>query len=776
MRRCAPLAPALAILVAAAAPAARGATVVRQKPHARHVVVRPQPLNDTVLYPKGAQGTAIVVLELVVTASGRVRDVRALSGEEPFVSAALSAARKWRFAPATRDGKPLAARIRFQVRFVPPPPPPRPSPKPAASAPRESGRAAPPAAPPRQKPIVVQVTGQREEPGEVTMTQAEVNELPGAFGDPFRAIGAMPGVTPIVSGVPYFFVRGAPPGNVGYFLDGIRVPYLYHVGLGPGVLNPALVDRVDLYSGGYPARYGRFAGAIVAGETTPPRYTLHGQGSVRLVDAGGMVEAPIAHRRGSVLVGGRYSYTGLLLSLISPNAVLRYWDYQARATYNVTDDDRIGVFGFGAYDFLGDKRNGRTQAAFDTQFHRIDLRWDHTPSPNTHLHAAVTFGLDETGGDTSTPSLRDRSIAVRTEIHHRASPRVLLRAGTDVTTDVYDIVVPNHPPGDTARIASLFPGRTDLAGGAWTDVVLKPASGITVTPGLRLDYYTSEGAAALGVDPRISARFAVSRHVRLVHTFGIAHQPPSFFVPIPGYQIGGLKGGLQTSLQSSAGVEVDLPAHVTGSLTLFEDAFFNMTDPLGAFNTSSSDQTTPTTTGSSGTTGTTTSGTSFADRLDTRSLGNTVGLELYLHRPLTRRLGGFLSYTLSRSMRSIGRETFPSSFDRTHVLNLALAYNLGDRWRAGTRFVFYTGFPAQQATPGVLRTASPDRIPPFWRIDLRLEKRWRLGQHGYWAFVAEILNATFNKETVSVSCTGPSCQIQKIGPVTIPSIGLEAEF
>ena len=28
-------------------------------------------------------------------------------------------------------------------------------------------------------------------------------------------------MTPIASGLPYFFVRGAPPGNLGYFLDGV---------------------------------------------------------------------------------------------------------------------------------------------------------------------------------------------------------------------------------------------------------------------------------------------------------------------------------------------------------------------------------------------------------------------------------------------------------------------------------------------------------------------------------------------------------------------------
>lgn len=101
-----------------------------------------------------------------------------------------------------------------------------------------------------------------EKPASTTKapTRQEVREVPGAFGDPFRAIEMMPGVTPPVFGLPFFHVRGTPPGNVGYFLDGIQVPYLYHLMLGPSVVHPGLVDRVDLYPSGYPARLGTSLG------------------------------------------------------------------------------------------------------------------------------------------------------------------------------------------------------------------------------------------------------------------------------------------------------------------------------------------------------------------------------------------------------------------------------------------------------------------------------------------------------------------------------------
>ncbi len=121
------------------------------------------------------------------------------------------------------------------------------------------------------------------------MTRAEVRELPGAFGDAFRAIEALPGVTPIASGLPYFFVRGAPPGNIGYYIDGLSIPTLYHAAVGPSVIHPAFIENVELYSGAYPARYGRFAGAVLAGTSGPPQYRLRGEASVRLVDSGGFV-------------------------------------------------------------------------------------------------------------------------------------------------------------------------------------------------------------------------------------------------------------------------------------------------------------------------------------------------------------------------------------------------------------------------------------------------------------------------------------------------------
>jgi hypothetical protein len=742
------------------------------------------------------------VLTLTIGPDGQVRDAIPVLPVEPFSSVAAAAAVGWRFEPAKRNGAPVAAKIRFEVVFhapAPELPPAAPEENPYGPAP--ATEAPKPALPATE----ILVRGERVEPSRTaTLSRAEVRQIPGTFGDPFRAIEIMPGVTPIVSGLPFFFVRGAPPGNVGYYLDGIRVPLLFHVGVGPSVIHPGLIDRVDLYPGGYPARFGRFSGGIVAGETLGPVPKFHGEYNARVFDAGALVEAPFANGRGTFMAGGRYSYTAALLSLLSSDTRLDYWDYQARATYDVTERDRISVFSFGSYDYLAQYTPTQTLTLFGTEFHRVDLRYDRKLDENGTLRVAVTGGLDRSRvpGDRF---VRDRSIGTRSEIQYRLSPKALLRAGTDAHLDVYDVELnTNELQASAASAATLFSSRPDVALGARADVVLGVAPNLEVTPGLRFDFFGSRGSVATGFDPRLSTRLTISPTLALLSSMGIAHQPPAFVVPVPGFQPGGLQGGLQRALQESLGLEFDLGDATTLTATAFHNAFFNMNDPLGTSEPLFSGcppGSFPTGTIAGDRGGQPMGGGTCVGRIDqgrigpdrsggggdgadspgaqqraqavlVRTMGTAYGLELFLKRRLTSRLGGFFSYTLSRSVRSFERRQFVATFDRTHVINAALAYNLGRNWRAGTRVTFYTGLPkAPDPTD-----PSATRLPPFFRIDVRLEKRWQLGEKTWISFVAEWMNATLSKEAVSTQCNLQGCTAMEIGPVTIPSLGVEGGF
>ena len=80
-------------------------------------MVRMKPLYPMRARERGIEG--IVRLRFVVDADGSVRDVEVVSSEPEgvFDRAAGAAAARWRFAPAVKDGRPVATRVRTAVRF-----------------------------------------------------------------------------------------------------------------------------------------------------------------------------------------------------------------------------------------------------------------------------------------------------------------------------------------------------------------------------------------------------------------------------------------------------------------------------------------------------------------------------------------------------------------------------------------------------------------------------------------------------------------------------------
>jgi len=72
-------------------------------------------------YPKKerkARHMGTVLLGLVVGSDGLPRDITVSRPLSPdFDAAAIDAVKKWKFSPATRDGKPVATAIKVEVNF-----------------------------------------------------------------------------------------------------------------------------------------------------------------------------------------------------------------------------------------------------------------------------------------------------------------------------------------------------------------------------------------------------------------------------------------------------------------------------------------------------------------------------------------------------------------------------------------------------------------------------------------------------------------------------------
>jgi TonB family protein len=776
-------------------------------------VSAPVPEGSTdVPYPPGAAGEATVVLELIVEKDGSVSRASVIEGSEPFAEHARVAVLGWRFAPARRGQVAVGARIRAKVVFRPEASA-SPVAAPSLTPTVDPSEQSPPPVEPEQ-PVEIIVSGVRREVGQTTLSTEEVRELPGAFGDAFRAIEILPGVTPLVSGFPYFYVRGAPPNNSAYFIDGVRIPILFHLAIGQGVIHQGLIERLDFFPSAAPARYGGSAGGIIVGQTREPAKAFHGEANLRLIDAGALLEAPFAEGRGSALVAGRYGYPGPILSAASPDIALGYWDYQARTTWQLTPHDTLGLFAFGAHDYLATRSSSpdpeareKFEEQFVSDFHRLDLRYDHA-TQSGRVRLAATGGYDSQG---SAPTyVTNYSAALRFELEQELSKAVRIRAGAEGRRDEYRMRLTAGEHGEPAIPSTSYPPPTNLYSAVHADMVLRLTPRVELVPGARAEMFASsrdQEAPSTGrtrtvvpaISPRLSARITLTKGLAWLSNLGLSHQYPSLrvgeipaaFLTVPGFPFGVRR--LQTAAQASSGFEVGLPAEITATATGFYTRFTGLTDLTSeciqdelvfGMVEPGAPPTPP-------------EALPYVCPNNEPVTGRGYGLELLVRTPVSKRLSGWLSYTLSRSTREAhfvtreGLETIesvPSDFDRTHIFNASLSFDLGRRWRAGGRFLFYTGTP-YSAFDGSwpVPPYNAYRTPAFHRVDFRLEKRWQLGQTGSIAWVLEGQNVTLRKEVTGlgkdcevIGAAGGdgtvTCKQATIGPITIPSMGVEVYF
>ena len=115
------------------------------------------------------------------------------------------------------------------------------------------------------------------------------------MGPSFSFAESLPGVVPVFSGVPYLIVRGAIPSGTLSYYDGVLVPSLFHLALGPSITDPSLSGETQFYRGAAPAHYGPHLGGVL--ERAPPEAAALHEPIRRLelsaLDASGMLQLPL---------------------------------------------------------------------------------------------------------------------------------------------------------------------------------------------------------------------------------------------------------------------------------------------------------------------------------------------------------------------------------------------------------------------------------------------------------------------------------------------------
>ena len=113
--------------------------------------------------------------------------------------------------------------------------------------------------------IVVSATRKERNLNVSSLSTIELTNIPVIGGKPdiSKGLQMLPGISSQNEGSALLIVRGGDPGQNLYLFDDVPVIHVNHLGGFISVFNPEIINNIDLYKGGFPARYGGKLSSIV---------------------------------------------------------------------------------------------------------------------------------------------------------------------------------------------------------------------------------------------------------------------------------------------------------------------------------------------------------------------------------------------------------------------------------------------------------------------------------------------------------------------------------
>lgn len=201
--------------------------------------------------------------------------------------------------------------------------------------------------------VEVEAAGGYGEAGVTTLDGRQAQDIPSTLSDTdgLRAVKALPGVTSSNETSYQYSVRGGGYNENLYFIDGFEVytPFRTKQGEqeGLGIVNLDMTDRLTLYAGGFPARYGGKLASALDVAYIRPEAGFSGTAYGSTLDGGGSLKGALFDGKLGIAVAGRnaqarsFFSTQELKGTYDPN----FADVQGTLTYRLADGHEVHALG-----------------------------------------------------------------------------------------------------------------------------------------------------------------------------------------------------------------------------------------------------------------------------------------------------------------------------------------------------------------------------------------------------------------------------------------------
>ncbi|MEZ5418915.1 MAG: TonB-dependent receptor plug domain-containing protein [Vicinamibacterales bacterium] len=590
-------------------------------------------------------------------------------------------------------------------------------------------------------------------PAAETVQPVQVLRTPGALDNVFRTLQTLPGVQATDEFGSRLSVRGGSPDQNLTMMDGVEIHDPYRLFGLTSAFNPETIQRFELATGGFSAKYGDRLSSLLVIENRDGRtgQGLNGSAALSITDANVVFEGGLPKgARGSWLVTGRRTYYDLVAARITDQDFPGFQDLQARAAWAPSPGTRLTLFSLtsrqsAALDIDQDDARGAFQDDTDN-----DLAWgrfDATIGTRGQAHTIVgysdtrsTFGVDAAFRNTSQRSnapdddavstasvvferaLGVRDYSVRQELAWAASGHVV-EAGFEAhrltTSQRFQVTGDRNPAAANGSSVQGGAGLPDLLvsttrasrGGAWLQDTWQAAASVSLQGGLRVDRAGVTRETLLS--PRLSATYAPGDATRIVAAIGRYTQSPGYEKQAQSDYVLDLTSdgarGLRSerAWQASAGVERELGAgaslKVEGYYKRFTNVLVGRLEPEDERRARVSRYDFPADLQAS------VPAAPLITTVPTNDgRGRSYGVDVFLNRPGGGRLTGWTSYTWGRAEREAYGRRFPFEYDRRHAFTLVASFALTPRWDIAATTRVASGFP--RTSPVGVRVAGREDV------------------------------------------------------------------
>ncbi len=589
---------------------------------------------------------------------------------------------------------------------------------------------------------------------------------PGSAQDIFWVVQTLPGIASDGDNSK-LYVRGGSPDENLVLYDGATIRNPFHFDMMGGgywsVFNSRLVEKVEFYAGGFPARYGdRLSSVLLIENRTGSMDKLKGEASISMSDASGTLEVPLSFANGAALLSARRSYFDVLLKytdLASDYSVLPYFfDINSKVDFNLSQDHKLT--------FSGLYSRERMDGYFDRPNYTGDFSWE-------NKSGVVTGRLRSLFGEFFLSNLvfswsqaKSSSLQPRNGVEAYDVQELTLKQDFTVIFRAHELQIGGWLVREKEAVTIDLPleialnfNELKLRG---TGTSVKPSLYVddkwTISPtlsasvGVRYDYIAKSKEITLS--PRFNVSYAWNEHMSLSADYGWYYQSPRPFEL-------DINSNLKSKRAESYGIGLkhEVGDAMVVSLELYNKNLSRLITIDSLWNLSNNGE------------------------------GYSRGAEFYVQLKNAQGFFGWLSYTYSVSKRKEGTNSdlHVFDYDRPHLISLVANYKFTDLWQAGVRFRYGSGRPYTPVAsswydpnevrwfpiPGVHNS---DRYSAYNRLDVRVTRHFQFASFDLDVYL-EVLNAYNQKNIVHYMWdeTYSSKEELTIFPF-LPVIGVTARF